>query len=82
MVLIFRYGIFYQHNSIDIKKHSLYMQNNSSLVFPSGFPLSTLVVLFVTYCGVQLIKERERKQALLDEPEPVPTPEPGKQKSE
>ncbi|XP_057189194.1 hedgehog acyltransferase like, a isoform X2 [Triplophysa rosa] len=49
-----------------------------------GFPVSTLIVLFVTYCGVQLIKERERKQALLDEPEPepVPTPEPGKQKAE
>lgn len=37
----------------------------------SGFPLSTLSVLFVTYCGVQLVKERERRQALLDEPEPV-----------
>ncbi|ROL44729.1 Protein-cysteine N-palmitoyltransferase HHAT-like protein [Anabarilius grahami] len=47
-----------------------------------GFPLSTLSVLFVTYCGVQLIKERERKQALLDDPEPVPPPEAGKQKAE
>lgn len=64
------------------KNHSLYMQNNSLLVFPSGFPVSTLVVLFVTYCGVQLIKERERKQALLDEPEPETTLEPGKQKAE
>uniref|UniRef100_A0AAY4A315 Protein-cysteine N-palmitoyltransferase HHAT-like protein n=1 Tax=Denticeps clupeoides TaxID=299321 RepID=A0AAY4A315_9TELE len=27
----------------------------------TGFPLSTLSVLLVTYCGVQLIKERERK---------------------
>lgn len=25
--------------------------------------------MFVTYCGVQLVKERERRQALLDEPE-------------
>uniref|UniRef100_A0A8B9J4L1 Protein-cysteine N-palmitoyltransferase HHAT-like protein n=2 Tax=Astyanax mexicanus TaxID=7994 RepID=A0A8B9J4L1_ASTMX len=37
-----------------------------------GFPLSTLSVLFVTYCGIQLIKERERKLALLEEPEPEP----------
>lgn len=65
-----------------MENHSLYLQNNSSLVFSSGFPVSTLIVLFVTYCGVQLIKERERKQALLDEPEPLPTPEPGKQKAE
>lgn len=36
-----------------------------------GFPLSTLSVLLVTYCGVQLVKERERKQALLEEPEPA-----------
>uniref|UniRef100_A0A8C6UDF3 Hedgehog acyltransferase like, a n=1 Tax=Neogobius melanostomus TaxID=47308 RepID=A0A8C6UDF3_9GOBI len=35
-----------------------------------GFPLSTLSVLMVTYCGVQLVKEREREQALLEEPEP------------
>nr|XP_006634321.1 PREDICTED: protein-cysteine N-palmitoyltransferase HHAT-like protein [Lepisosteus oculatus] len=32
-----------------------------------GFPLSTLSVLFVTYCGVQLIKERERRLALQEE---------------
>ncbi|XP_018597212.2 protein-cysteine N-palmitoyltransferase HHAT-like protein [Scleropages formosus] len=32
-----------------------------------GFPLSTLSVLFVTYCGIQLIKERERKLALKEE---------------
>ncbi|XP_012683458.1 hedgehog acyltransferase like, a isoform X1 [Clupea harengus] len=32
-----------------------------------GFPLSTLSVLFVTYCGVQLVKERERRLALLEE---------------
>ncbi|XP_066573074.1 hedgehog acyltransferase like, b isoform X2 [Amia ocellicauda] len=32
-----------------------------------GFPLSTLSVLFVTYCGVQLIKERERRLALEEE---------------
>ncbi|XP_036374674.1 protein-cysteine N-palmitoyltransferase HHAT-like protein [Megalops cyprinoides] len=32
-----------------------------------GFPVSTLSVLFVTYCGVQLVKERERKLALQEE---------------
>ncbi|KAJ8337223.1 hypothetical protein SKAU_G00384430 [Synaphobranchus kaupii] len=32
-----------------------------------GFPLSTLSVLFVTYCGVQLVKERERRLALEEE---------------
>ena len=36
-------------------------------VLPAGFPLSTLSVLFVTYCGVQLVKERERRLALLEE---------------
>lgn len=39
------------------------------LIF-KGFPLSTLSVLMVTYCGVQLVKERERQIALLEEPEP------------
>lgn len=63
-------------------KHSMYTENNSTLVIPSGFPLSTLSVLFVTYCGVQLIKERERRQALLDDPEPVPPTEADKQKAE
>lgn len=58
------------------------MENNRTLAIPSGFPLSTLSVLLVTYCGVQLIKERERKQALLDDQEPVPPPETGKQKAE
>lgn len=47
----------------------------------SGFPLSTLSVLFVTYCGVQLVKERERRQALLDEPELKPI-DGGKKKAE
>ncbi|XP_064813915.1 protein-cysteine N-palmitoyltransferase HHAT-like protein [Oncorhynchus masou masou] len=52
-----------------------------------GFPLSTLSVLFVTYCGVQLVKERERKQAFLDDPEPAAVPqdmpeEVGKMKAE
>ncbi|XP_075876725.1 hedgehog acyltransferase like, a isoform X1 [Nelusetta ayraudi] len=36
------------------------------LIF-KGFPVSTISVLLVTYCGVQLVKERERKQALLEE---------------
>lgn len=29
--------------------------------------MSTISVLLVTYCGVQLVKERERKQALKEE---------------
>ncbi|KAM8967781.1 protein-cysteine N-palmitoyltransferase HHAT-like protein [Pelodytes ibericus] len=36
------------------------------LVF-TGFPYSTLSIWFVTYCGVQLIKERERVQAIEEE---------------
>lgn len=32
--------------------------------------------MFVTYCLVQIIKERERKQALIDDPDPVPPPAP------
>lgn len=28
--------------------------------------------MFVTYSLVQIIKERERKQALIDDPDPVP----------
>ncbi|XP_048366344.1 protein-cysteine N-palmitoyltransferase HHAT-like protein [Sphaerodactylus townsendi] len=34
-----------------------------------GFPLSTLSIWFITYCGVQLIKERERLLAILEEKE-------------
>ncbi|XP_010622774.2 protein-cysteine N-palmitoyltransferase HHAT-like protein isoform X4 [Fukomys damarensis] len=34
----------------------------------TGFPWTTLAVLFVTYCGVQLVKERERVLALEEEP--------------
>uniref|UniRef100_A0A452QWT3 Hedgehog acyltransferase like n=1 Tax=Ursus americanus TaxID=9643 RepID=A0A452QWT3_URSAM len=30
----------------------------------TGFPRNTLAVLFVTYCGVQLVKERERTLAM------------------
>lgn len=33
----------------------------------TGFPQTTLAVLFVTYCGIQLIKERERTLALEEE---------------
>ncbi|KAK5859646.1 hypothetical protein PBY51_021187 [Eleginops maclovinus] len=47
-----------------------------------GFPLSTLSVLLVTYCGVQLVKERERQQALLEDPEPVKPVDGGKEKAE
>ncbi|XP_014870188.1 hedgehog acyltransferase like, a isoform X3 [Poecilia latipinna] len=47
-----------------------------------GFPLSTLSVLLVTYCGVQLVKERERQQALLEDPDPVKPVDDGKEKAE
>ena len=47
--------------------------NPSSL---PGFPFTTVTVMFVTYCLIQVIKERERRQALLDDPDPVPTPSP------
>lgn len=33
----------------------------------SGFPMSTVSIWFITYCGVQLIKERERLQAIEEE---------------
>ncbi|XP_022409494.1 protein-cysteine N-palmitoyltransferase HHAT-like protein [Delphinapterus leucas] len=33
----------------------------------TGFPQTTLAVLFVTYCGVQLVKERERTLMLEEE---------------
>ncbi|KAK2490716.1 hypothetical protein MC885_004224 [Smutsia gigantea] len=33
----------------------------------TGFPQTTLAVLFVTYCGIQIIKERERALALEEE---------------
>ncbi|NXF06972.1 HHATL protein, partial [Smithornis capensis] len=33
----------------------------------TGFPVSTLSIWFITYCGVQLIKERERILALEEE---------------
>ena len=32
-----------------------------------GFPQTTLAILFVTYCGVQLVKERERTLVLEEE---------------
>nr|XP_056713188.1 protein-cysteine N-palmitoyltransferase HHAT-like protein [Euleptes europaea] len=41
----------------------------------TGFPLSTLSIWLITYCGVQLIKERERLLAILEEKE-------GKEKGE
>uniref|UniRef100_A0A3B3BJ93 Hedgehog acyltransferase like, b n=1 Tax=Oryzias melastigma TaxID=30732 RepID=A0A3B3BJ93_ORYME len=42
------------------------------ILFFSGFPITTILVMFVTYCLVQVIKERERKQALIDDPDPLP----------
>lgn len=41
------------------------------LIFP-GFPITTIIVMFVTYCLIQVIKERERRQALIDDPDPLP----------
>jgi len=32
--------------------------------------------MFVTYCLIQLIKEKERRQALIDDPDPIPIPIP------
>lgn len=46
-----------------------------SLTF-SGFPITTIVVMFVTYCLIQVIKETERRQALIDDPDPLPPPPP------
>lgn len=41
-----------------------------------GFPITTIIAMFVTYCLVQVIKERERKQALIDDPDPLPAAPP------
>ncbi|XP_054992928.1 protein-cysteine N-palmitoyltransferase HHAT-like protein isoform X3 [Sorex araneus] len=41
----------------------------------TGFPQTTLAVLFVTYCGVQLVKERERTLALEEERQDKEKPE-------
>lgn len=32
--------------------------------------------MFVTYCLIQLIKEMERRQALIDDPDPILPPAP------
>ncbi|XP_034998198.1 hedgehog acyltransferase like, b isoform X1 [Hippoglossus stenolepis] len=37
-----------------------------------GFPITTIIVMFMTYCLIQVIKERERRQALIDDPDPLP----------
>lgn len=34
------------------------------------------MVMFVTYCLIQVIKESERRQALTDDPDPIPPPPP------
>ncbi|XP_061777265.1 hedgehog acyltransferase like, b isoform X2 [Nerophis ophidion] len=39
-----------------------------------GFPFTTITVMFVTYCLIQVIKEQERRQALVDDPDPLPPP--------
>uniref|UniRef100_A0A8C5EHR1 Protein-cysteine N-palmitoyltransferase HHAT-like protein n=1 Tax=Gouania willdenowi TaxID=441366 RepID=A0A8C5EHR1_GOUWI len=46
-------------------------------LFLKGFPITTFITMFVTYCLVQVIKEQERKQALIHDPDPLPpTPAP------
>ncbi|MBN3279348.1 HHATL protein, partial [Polyodon spathula] len=67
-------GVFNAANFWTIILYNVLALNSldfANLVFKrliiTGFPLSTLSVLFVTYCGVQLIKERERRLALEDE---------------
>ncbi|XP_037311466.2 hedgehog acyltransferase like, b [Pungitius pungitius] len=37
-----------------------------------GFPITTITAMFVTYCLIQVIKERERRLALIDDPDPLP----------
>uniref|UniRef100_A0A673IVD4 Protein-cysteine N-palmitoyltransferase HHAT-like protein n=1 Tax=Sinocyclocheilus rhinocerous TaxID=307959 RepID=A0A673IVD4_9TELE len=49
---------------------------NQTIYCFSGFPFTTVTVMFVTYCLIQLIKERERRQALIDDPDPIPPPAP------
>lgn len=72
--------------STNIWSHACFADKSFSLFFCllslSGFPLSTLSVLFVTYCGVQLVKERERQQALQEEPEPATPVDGAKEKAE
>ncbi|KAM9074779.1 LOW QUALITY PROTEIN: protein-cysteine N-palmitoyltransferase HHAT-like protein [Megaptera novaeangliae] len=41
----------------------------------TGFPQTTLAVLFVTYCGVQLVKERERTLTLEEQKQDKEKPE-------
>ncbi|XP_041102479.1 protein-cysteine N-palmitoyltransferase HHAT-like protein [Polyodon spathula] len=67
-------GVFNAANFWTIILYNVLALNSldfANLVFKrliiTGFPLSTLSVLFVTYCGVQLIKERERRLALEEE---------------
>ncbi|XP_053121241.1 protein-cysteine N-palmitoyltransferase HHAT-like protein [Hemicordylus capensis] len=50
-------------NSLDF---ALLVSNRMLL---TGFPISTLSIWFITYCGVQLIKERERLLAIQEEKE-------------
>uniref|UniRef100_A0A3P8WJJ0 Hedgehog acyltransferase like, b n=1 Tax=Cynoglossus semilaevis TaxID=244447 RepID=A0A3P8WJJ0_CYNSE len=37
-----------------------------------GFPITTVIVMFMTYCLVQVIKEWERRQAMIQDPDPLP----------
>ncbi|MEE6517224.1 hypothetical protein FKM82_027309 [Ascaphus truei] len=39
----------------------------SKRILITGFPISAISIWFVTYCGVQLIKERERVLAIEEE---------------
>ncbi|MGH0166360.1 UNVERIFIED_CONTAM: hypothetical protein FKN15_050476 [Acipenser sinensis] len=67
-------GVFNAANFWTIILYNVLALNSldfANLVFKrlliTGFPLSTLSFLFVTYCGVQLIKERESRLALEEE---------------
>lgn len=60
--------------------HLMFFKNiislNQTVFCLSGFPFTTITAMFVTYCLIQLIKEKERRQALIDDPDPIPPPAP------
>lgn len=52
-----------------------FVANNVAIMYFfafAGFPITTIIVMFVTYCLIQVIKEKERRQALIDDPDPLP----------
>lgn len=62
-------------SNLHTSKPSVLKNGFISLTF-SGFPITTIAVMFVTYCLIQVIKEAERRQALIDDPDPLPPPPP------